>query len=925
MKSALLSVFIMISIFSAFPQETEIVYLSGKGTDDAVEWDFYCTKGRKSGEWTKIPVPSNWELHGFGNYNYGHDSNKSDEEGLYRKTFFAPEQWKKNSLRIVFVASMTDTEVKINGKSAGPVHQGGFYTFEYDISKLIKYDADNLLEVKVSKNSSNKSVNAAERNADYWIFGGIFRPVYLKIMPEEHIDRVAVDAQANGNFYAEVFTSGIQKSSRLELKLFKLDGEQIGKTVSFGLRKKEKLIKINKHFDQIKSWNPENPELYEVVFTLYQGNTPVHIHKERIGFRTIEVRQRDGIYLNGRKIMFKGVNRHSFWPETGRALNKKLSIKDALLIKDMNMNAVRMSHYPPDPHFLDICDSLGLMVLNELAGWQRPAYDTEIGEKLVNELVTRDVNHPCIVLWDNGNEGGWNIELDDDFSIYDPQNRTVIHPWELHNGIDTRHYRDWNYGSSTFFNGREIFLPTEFLHGLYDGGHGAGLEDWWNLMSDKPLSAGGFLWDFADEGVVRTDKEGIIDTDGNHAPDGIVGPYREKEGSYYAIKEIWSPVHILQDFIPPEFNGSLPLENNFIFTDLGDCRFYAQWVRNLVGKEPDTLMLPVKLNENIRPGNKGTIQFDLPWEANQKFKKKDFHILIFSVNDPFGRNIMTWQWPLLSPMEFSKSLNSGVNLSPASATENEDQMILSANNTDVYISKLTATIDSVIVNGKNSGFSGGRFTGAENLMVKNFTLKRRGGMFSLNFIFEENKGNVIYEMTAGSWLKINHNLTQYGKHEYSGLNFNYPENNILGVEMLADGPYRVWKNRIKGPQFGYWKKNYNNTITGESWDYPEFKGYYSNFYMAKIISSTQNFICCTESDDIYLRLLTPANPAGAGNKNTSPSFPTGDISFMTSINPIGTKFKKAENHGPMGQLNDLSSWSDDRAKPLVLYFNFEAE
>ena len=156
-------------------QDTEKIYLSGKGTDDAVMWDFYCTAGRNSGMWSQIPVPSNWELHGFGSFNYGHDMERLNESGLYRYLFNIPIEWKQKKVSIVFDGSMTDTEVKINGRSAGPKHLGAFYRFDYDISKLLKYGQENLLEVKVDKSSSDSTVEAAERKADFWVFGGIFR------------------------------------------------------------------------------------------------------------------------------------------------------------------------------------------------------------------------------------------------------------------------------------------------------------------------------------------------------------------------------------------------------------------------------------------------------------------------------------------------------------------------------------------------------------------------------------------------------------------------------------------------------------------------------------------------------------------------------------------------------------------------------
>ncbi len=172
---------------------TEMRYLSGTGKDDAVIWDFYCTEGRKSGVWTRIRVPSCWETEGFGDYQYGGDRQRETnpfpkEQGKYRRTFVVPKHWKNRVVRLVFDGSMTDTEVWVNGKSAGPIHQGSFYRFKFDITPLLKFGETNLLEVTVSKESSNVSVNRAERLGDYWNFGGIFRPVFLEALPPRFID-----------------------------------------------------------------------------------------------------------------------------------------------------------------------------------------------------------------------------------------------------------------------------------------------------------------------------------------------------------------------------------------------------------------------------------------------------------------------------------------------------------------------------------------------------------------------------------------------------------------------------------------------------------------------------------------------------------------------------------------------------------------
>lgn len=168
---------------------TEREYLSGLGPSDAVEWEFFCTDGRRSGKWTTIPVPSHWEQQGFGAYNYGHDTDKSREQGIYRRKFISRPEWKGKRVRIVFDGVMTDTLVKVNGQVVGEVHQGGFTRFFYEISDLLQPSGqDNLLEVEVAKVSANDLLEQAERKGDYWVFGGIYRPVFLEILPAQFIN-----------------------------------------------------------------------------------------------------------------------------------------------------------------------------------------------------------------------------------------------------------------------------------------------------------------------------------------------------------------------------------------------------------------------------------------------------------------------------------------------------------------------------------------------------------------------------------------------------------------------------------------------------------------------------------------------------------------------------------------------------------------
>jgi beta-galactosidase/beta-glucuronidase len=382
MRKAFLSVlFFPVTLF-LYSQETEVMYLSGTDKDHMVQWDFFCTSGRNSGTWSKIGVPSNWELQGFGTYHYGRPDLAANEKGLYKYEFSVSGKWKNKKVYLVFEGSMTDTEVRINGKIAGPVHQGAFYRFKYDISDLLNYDGNNLLEATVSKESANESINRAERTSDYWVFGGIFRPVYLEAVPVQFIDRVAINSKADGSFHLDVFTEGKGRVTTLDAQVQTMDGKPFGAVLAAGLGKNQNTVSVKGQFINPSLWNPEFPVLYQVVVRLKNGKNVLHQITQKFGFRTVEVRTGDGIYVNDQKILFKGVCHHTFWPSSGRTSSKQLAIEDVNLMKDMNMNAVRMSHYPPDQYFLDVCDSLGLFVLDELAGWQN-FYDTPTAKRLV--------------------------------------------------------------------------------------------------------------------------------------------------------------------------------------------------------------------------------------------------------------------------------------------------------------------------------------------------------------------------------------------------------------------------------------------------------------------------------------------------------------------------------------------------------------
>jgi hypothetical protein len=903
---------------SLFAQQTEIRYLSGTGADHTVDWQFNCSAGMNSGKWTKIAVPSCWEQQGFGAYNYGHDKfdKRLNETGAYKYKFSVPANWKNREISIVFDGVMTDAEVKINGKLAGPVHQGAFYQFKYDISKLLNIGRENLLEVFVKKHSDNVTVSRAEREADFWIFGGIFRPVYLEVKPINNIQRVAVDARGDGDFAADVWLSDYKNVSRVVVDIV----SPAGKTeTSFETKTAVPVTRVTGKMADPKTWNPEFPNLYTAVFKLMdKNNLLIHQMSKKIGFRTIEVRAEDGVYVNNVRIKMQGVCRHTFTPKYGRTSSKAISIEVVNLIKDMNMNAVRMSHYPPDEHFLDVCDSLGLFVLDELTAWQKPSYDDVVGRKLLEEMIAHDVNHPSIIFWDNGNEGGENNNLNDDFARLDIQKREVLHPWQDYGMTNTQHYTDYNYLALDGYSKRKIYFPTEFLHGLYDGGLGAGLEDYWLRMWNNPLAAGGFLWVFADEGIERTDRNRAIDTNGNTAPDGILGPYHEKEGSFFTIKEIWSPLYFEKRYITPAFNGSFQVENRYFYTNLNQCKLTAEWVSLSSPEDPKTESIQGKenLKADLAPGQKGTLKVALPvnWQS--------MDVLRIKMVDPYGRHLNTWSWPVKSPEVKAKEFTKESSAQRPMFQESGNDLVVKAGNMNFIFSKADGTIQQIRQGEKVIPLSNGPLFVSKEKKVTQVSNRFEGNDLVIETIYD-NKDLVKWTIKGDGLADLEVNYEPAGSSLFAGITFSYPEENVAGMKWLGDGPYRVYKNRMKGTEFGVWEKAYNNTITGESgYIYPEFKGYHSGVYWAKIIGkNVPDFKVYILSKDIFLRMLTPAEPKAPAR--TKMEYPKGDLSFLHSINAIGTKFTEAPASGPQSFASSFSAAKIHGGKLLMkLTFDF---
>jgi hypothetical protein len=514
--------------------------------------------------------------------------------------------------------------------------------------------------------------------------------------------------------------------------------------------------------------------------------------------------------------------------------------------------------------------------------------------------------------------------------VYDIQDRPVLYPWLLHSGADTRHYIEFDYGIGRFTYGNDPFMPTELLHGLYDGGHGAGLEDYWRNYESSPLFAGGFLWVLADEAVLRTDMPGTVyDSDGNHAPDGILGPHREKEGSFYTIKEIWSPVQIKPVVINRKWDGELLIENKFIYTNLEDCRFSWKAIQTGIGSAIKKVVgSGIVGSPDASPGETVTINID----CEDALQEAD--IFLFKAVDHHGQELYTWSWPVIQPDEKAKELanqsgssQEGHVAEELEVRESENSVTAAANGIEVSFSKSDGTLQSVIAAGKTVSLNGGPLpVGVDSDLTGAVWGIDCDGNFLMTISTSGYPEKMTWKFMKNGLLALEASPLKSRMHDvdFVGISINYPENKCESVTWMGRGPYRVWKNRLKGSNFGVWVKEYNNTITGESFNnmvYPEFKGYHGNLYWATMHTKESDFTIVSETPNLFFRLFTPGKPKHVRG-DTYPVFPEGDLSFLYEIPAIGTKFKQASKLGPNSQKGTYGGRHTDQYYPIKLWFDF---
>ncbi|HVS12592.1 MAG TPA: glycoside hydrolase family 2 TIM barrel-domain containing protein [Thermoanaerobaculia bacterium] len=905
---------------------TERLDLSGPDAAHPRPWRFRISAGARAGEEASIPVPSQWELQGFGTYAYGQQRGATAEEGRYALDFEVPSAWAGRRLELVFEGAMTDTEATLNGESVGPVHRGGFTRFSWDVTSLVRPGAVQRLEVTVRERSADRSVEAAERVADYWVFGGIYRPVHLDAHPPSSIEHLAIDARADGRLRAVIETMGAPAGAEVAARVLDADGRELARIVA--PVDADGRVLVEGALARPETWSHERPVLHRLEATLRDADDrALHRVERRFGFRTVELRldgEGPGLYVNGVRTLLRGVNRHSFWPDSGRALSAARNRADAELIRALHFNAVRASHYPPDVEFLDACDELGLYVIDELPGWH-DAYDTEVGARLVAEMVRRDVNHPSILLWANGNEGGWNRALDARFAVHDPQARPVIHPWDDFGGLDTGHYPSWAELEARLNDAprgrlpfprvapRSLVMPTEALHALFDGGGGASLAHYWQAISRARRGAGIFLWALLDEGVVRVDRGGEIDLFGTYAPDGILDPWRRAEPSAGAVREIFTPVRVSG---PVASSSAAPgslvvaLENRSAHRSLAAATV-AWRILRLPGPEAARPVV-VELASGtlpgpaIGPGASGRLELPGTGAAGDALE------LVVSLPAdgalpslelartvlPIGADRPAAAWTR-SVFE-TRARARGGTASTGDADHADGELVLERGGTRLALDARSGELLRLEREGRVLPLRGGsRPADGRSPVLRAARRSERGDRTSVELAYHRGLRRATWSVDDQGAVHLSWMAIDQPHEPWAGIVFDYPRERVDGATWLGGGPFGVWANRLEGAGLGVWRAP--EPATADRVAVP-LEGARAGVRWLRLETRDGELVLAPRrapgdpaAPGPFVSLYRPSFPLGA--RGARASLPDG-IAVLARIPPIGSKFHRGTGLTP---------------------------
>ncbi|TVR59372.1 MAG: DUF4981 domain-containing protein [Spirochaetaceae bacterium] len=622
--------------------------------------------------WDTISVPGNWTMQGFDRPHYTNvimpfpDKPpvvpEENPTGVYRRTFTVPSGWAGRRIVLHVGGAESVYYVFVNGGEVAYATDSRLPS-EFDITPYL-VPGENTVAIVVVRWSASSFIE----DQDHWWMAGIYRDVFLYCTEEVYLKDVAVTAtpcanSVDGLLVGEVFvgvaTGDLPDPCSVEWSLFRADNAAL--PISSGRAKVDPSYRAAGHRVVIETelpgvdlWSPESPTLYTLVVALHAGDRGVEWTAIRTGFRSVEVGGRE-LRINGKPVMIKGVNRHDHDESTGKYVSRERMLEDIRLLKQFNFNAVRTSHYPNDTEWYDLCDEYGILLVDEANIEAHHYYDQVCRSESyaaaflarVSRMVVRDRNHPSIFAWSLGNESGYG------------QNHDAAAGWTRR--VDPSrvlHYEGavravWGQGPSDFTRGHAAtdiicpmyspldrirawaesdtddyrpFILCEYSHAM--GNSNGNLKEYWELFERYHGLQGGFIWDWVDQGLARTDENGVKywayggdygdePNDANFCINGMVSPDRTPHPAMWEFKKLAQPVAVEAE---DAALGRFVVRNKQYFTDIA-------WLECLWEVTVNGIAVERGVIHDLRTGPRQSERITVQFEPARVLASDELHIM----------------------------------------------------------------------------------------------------------------------------------------------------------------------------------------------------------------------------------------------------------------------------------------------------------
>lgn len=683
-------------------------------------------------QWKDFPVPGLFELNGYGDATYKnigyawatqfdpnppYISELNNYTGSYRRTFELPKNWKGKDVYFHVGSATSNLTLWVNGKYVG-YSEDSKVAAEFNISKYLK-PGKNLIAMQVMRWCDGSYFE----DQDFWRLTGIAREVYLYARPKLHAADIRLNAALENNYQDGVLNYKVSlKGGKTDVAftLCDKDGKQIAQATGA-----QGVIKVPK----VNAWTAETPYLYKAYITLKNKQGATEVIPQKVGFRNVEIKNAQ-LLVNGQPVLVKGADRHEMDPDGGYVVSLERMIQDIKIMKQLNINAVRTSHYPCDPRWYDLCDEYGIYITAEAnleshgMGYEEKSL-AKFPEYIVPHIERNEgnvkplINHPSVIVWSLGNECGYGVNFEKAYDWVKACDKTRPAQYER-GGYDSKtdiycpmyigYEESESYCKS---NGTKPYIQCEYAHAM--GNSEGGFKEYWDLIRKYPKYQGGYIWDFVDQGL--RDKSPITGkeiftyggdygrypgSDYNFNCNGIIAPNRRLNPHAYEIQYVLQNVWI-KDFDAE--NGSFNVYNENFFKNIDDlsltATLFANGVKLTTVAIPDTkgiapqatklvkseaLKSAIEKAEAEHPTEEITINFAFASDGSQPLVDKG--------------QVMARQQIVLNGYEFDKvdaPANTG---SKIEVEETNSYVKVSAERMSVTIGKKTGMIDYLDVDGE---------------------------------------------------------------------------------------------------------------------------------------------------------------------------------------------------------------------------------